>query len=175
MNMNSSSTVAGIFVIDTDCIIQLLSSAEGRIVLKHISIAIPPFILNELTGKNQETLKKLTRVEIVELTDEDREYAAKLIRKINQKKEFETWYLQRRMLGKIRHVGESEGAAIARRLGIDFVILDQNARAVIKIAFQHIGAKTIDVVEFGKQILESIGFSQHITAFVNGMNKKLNR
>nr|MDO8116880.1 hypothetical protein [Candidatus Sigynarchaeota archaeon] len=163
------------FVIDTDCLNHLLAHPSGRIVLKNVIIAIPPTIFNDLPGKGQEILKKVARVEIVELDMDDKVYASKIVRKINQKKEYEDWYLQGRKLREIKHLGECEGAAIAKRLNVDFVMLDRNARAVIKIAFKHISVKTIDLVEFGRNILDESGNGNHSAEFENEMNKRLHR
>ncbi len=163
------------YVVDTDCINHLLDTIEGRVVLKNIRIKIPPSIYNELTGKKQELFSKITHVEIVDLDNDDKLYAAKLIRKINQKKEFADWYLQGRRLREINQIGECEGAALARKYNVTLVLLDRSARSVIRIAFQHVQSKTADLVVFGVKILTESGNASLVSKFENEMNIRLHR
>lgn len=143
-----------ICIIDTDCINFLLSFQIGRECLRNTKIIISKSIFEELTTKAQQILKNY-ELEIEELTAEDREYAANLIYKLNGRKEYKNWYKSGRNLRRIKNVGEAEGAALAHRLKIDIILLDQHAQSVIRKAFKFIGINVISLKDFGSQVLNS--------------------
>jgi len=153
------------YVIDTDCINSLLNLRLGRKVLRNCEIKLTTYMYEvELNPREQNKLKTY-RPEIIKLEENDKIYAGKLIRKLNGKKEYEKWYLEGSHLRKIRHIGESEGAALARKLGIDIVLMEQKAKSIINNFFQHINPTPILIKNFGIRILEKIGSKADIDEY----------
>ena len=159
-------------VIDADCLNFLLNTEIGNKILKNCEIIIPPSILEELDQKQQIKLKGF-QYKIEFLNDKDKEYAAKLIYKISGKKEFKNWYLNGRFLKRIHNIGECEGAAIAKRLNIDIVLLDRKATSVIKQAFKFLRIKNIKLEDFGLEILKQVGNIDYINEFKEELRRRL--
>ena len=124
-------------VIDADCLNFLLSFKIGTKILNNVEIKLPTSIFNELDQKNQLKLKQC-KIQIVNLDQKDREYAANILYKINGRKEIRKWYLENKNLRLIHHIGESEGAAIAKKLNEDIVLLKKKSTSIIKNTFQHL-------------------------------------
>ncbi|MGQ4873894.1 MAG: hypothetical protein ACP6IY_07480 [Promethearchaeia archaeon] len=159
-------------VIDADCLNFLLNTEIGNKILKNCEIIIPPSILEELDQKLQTKLNGF-QYKIEFLNDKDKEYAAKLISKISGKKEFKNWYLNGRFLKRIHNIGECEGAAIAKRLNIDIVLLDRKATSIIKQAFKFLRIKNIKLEDFGLEILKQVGNIDHINEFKEELKRRL--
>nr|MDO8116748.1 hypothetical protein [Candidatus Sigynarchaeota archaeon] len=143
-------------VLDTDCLNFLLSSNEGRKILRACSISIPRSVHDELGMKERGMLEHYT-CKVVDLHDKDREYAARLLVKINQRKEVGQWYMQGRKLGLVRNTGECECAALSRAMGITLVLLDKDAKALVKKAFQHGHVPYQELSQFCLAVLRDVG------------------
>ena len=120
----------------------------------------------ELNPREQYKLSSY-HLEIKELEENDKSYAGKLIRKLNGKKEYENWYIDGKYLRRIRHIGESEGAALARKLRINMVMMEQKSKSIINKVFQHINITSISIKTFGIRILEEIGSKADIDEYKN--------
>lgn len=169
ISTHSSSSMS--YVVDTDCINFLLSFKPGRKILKCIKMMLPPSILEELNPNERDMLKEYN-VEVVDLEQKDRDWAEKMIFKISQDKQQRKWYREGR-IKRCRNVGECEGAAVSRKLGIDLVLLDKGARSVIKKAFQFHEVAHLGLPVFGLKILEKYGTKPDIEEFCSELRKRL--
>ncbi|MHA1490764.1 MAG: hypothetical protein ACTSRI_14040 [Promethearchaeota archaeon] len=159
-------------VIDTDCLNFLLNIEVGKKILNNCEIFLPPSIINELDQRQQNKLTHYN-ITIVELDENNKEYAAKIIQKINGKKQFKNWYLDGKYSKLIRSVGESEGAAISKKLNIDIIMLDKKATSTIKKTFKFLPIKCIYLKDFGIKILTEIGSSKDIKDYKEELRRKL--
>jgi len=156
------------FVIDTDCLNFLLNSYIGKEILYFIELLLPHSILNELGQKERKDLKKMN-YRIVELGRDDRNYAGNIIWKIYQDKEYKISYLKNR---KIHHTGEAEGAAIARKEKCNLVIKERRTSSIIKKMFQHSIIPILNLIQFGKYVLESNGLAEQVKNYTDEVYKE---
>lgn len=164
--------VSNKFVIDTDCLNFLLGSRIGRKILRNCEILLPPSIFGELYPRQQNMIRNYNP-KIINLDENDRNYASKLIHKISGKKEYKTWYIENRNLRRIRNIGECEGAAISKKINIDMVLLDKKATSVIKKTFKYLEIRCIHLREFGIMILEEYGSNNDIREYKEELKRKL--
>jgi len=158
------------YVIDTDCLNFLLKIRIGRKVLHNCEILLPPSISEELNQKQRNMLNSYN-LKIIDLDKEDKNYTANLIYKLNGKKEYKKWYLEGSHLRKIHNIGECEGAALARKMNIDLVLLDRKAGSVIKKAFKFLEIRPLKLADFGIMILGEFGANNEINEFKHELKK----
>ncbi len=158
-------------VIDTDCLFFLLTSKVGNKILKNCEILLPSSIINELDQKQQNKLKTYN-LSIVELDENDKNYAANIIQKISGKKENRNWYLEGRYLRKVKNIGECEGAAISKKLNVNIVLLDKKATSIIKKTFKFLNIKSIRLEDFGINILTQLGANKEIQIYKDELKER---
>ena len=161
-------------VIDTNCINILLDFNIGNKILRSCKIKITPYIYeHELDNKPRKKLSENFNLEIIQLDDGDREFAAKLIVQMTQKKELGQYYLRSRRLRSVPHIGECEAGALARKEKCDLVLLEKKATSIINQTFRH--NQSIDVIyfdDFGLEILNRFGTEEEINDFLQEIKKR---
>jgi len=73
----------------------------------------------------------------------------------------------------IHHIGESEGAAIAKKLNEDIVLLEKKSTSIIKKTFQHLQIKCIHLKQFGIDVLNNLSLNKDIEIFNEELKRKL--
>ncbi len=162
-------------VIDTDCLFFLANSRIGRkYILENCSLFLPQSILHELNQKEQNILEN-GQLEIINLEKRDKKNAGKYLQHLTGRKQIKKNYLQGKCLRRIKNIGECEGAAIAKRLDIDLVLLDQNAYSILKKLLRFSGVKVKEITEFGLEILKKYRNAAQIPVFKKELEKILHK
>lgn len=147
-------------IFDTDCLNFLLNKPIGRRILRSCEIKLPPSIMEELGGKEKKYLEEYD-LEIIEMEENERKFAAKKIQHLNQQKIWKKRYLENPNQS-IRNKGECEAAAIARRLNGTLVLLDTGAFSVMRRAFQHSQVNCVRLPDFCREFIENNGSEEEM-------------